>query len=257
MPKFLHGEVEIAFFDEGEGPPVVLVHGFASNKEVNWVYTSWVTELTGARRRVIALDNRGHGESAKLYDPSAYHSATMAEDVRALLDHLDLPHADVIGYSLGARIAAFLALAHPRRVRSAVLGGLGIGLVDGIGDPERIARALEAPTLADISDPGGRMYRAFAEKTHSDLRALAACIRGVRQVLSRDEVGRIAVPVLVAVGANDNIAGSPEALTGLIPGAQVFIIPGRDHMLAVGDRRFKTAVLSFLARGYVEGQVVH
>jgi len=257
MPKFLHGEVEIAFFDEGEGPPVVLVHGFASNKEVNWVYTSWVTELTGARRRVIALDNRGHGESAKLYDPSAYHSATMAEDVRALLDHLDLPHADVIGYSLGARIAAFLALAHPRRVRSAVLGGLGMGLVDGIGDPERIARALEAPTLADISDPGGRMYRAFAEKTHSDLRALAACIRGVRQVLSRDEVGRIAVPVLVAVGANDNIAGSPEALTGLIPGAQVFIIPGRDHMLAVGDRRFKTAVLSFLARGYVEGQVVH
>jgi pimeloyl-ACP methyl ester carboxylesterase len=253
MPKFLHGEVAIAFLDQGEGPPVVLVHGFASNKEVNWVYTSWVTELTRVGRRVIALDNRGHGESAKLYDPSAYHSATMAEDVRALLDHLELQHADVIGYSLGARIAAFLALAHAGRVRSAVLGGLGLGLVDGIGDPERIARALEAPTLADVSDPGGRMYRAFAEKTHSDLRALAACIRGVRQVLSRDEVGRIAVPVLVAVGANDNIAGSPEALAALIPGAQAFVVPGRDHMLAVGDRRFKAAVSSFLARGHVEG----
>jgi pimeloyl-ACP methyl ester carboxylesterase len=257
MPKFLHADVEIAFLDRGEGPPVVLVHGFASNKEVNWVYTSWVTELTGAGRRVIALDNRGHGESAKLYDPSAYHSATMAEDVRALLDHLGLRRADIIGYSLGARIAAFLALAHPTRVRSAVLGGLGMGLVDGIGDPERIARALEAPTLTEISDPGGRMYRAFAEKTHSDLRALAACIRGVRQVLNRDEVGRIAVPLLVAVGANDDIAGSPQALAALIPGAQAFTIPGRDHMLAVGDRRFKTAVLSFLASGNVESQIVH
>jgi len=252
MPKFLHHDVEIAFLDRGEGPPVVLVHGFASNKEVNWVYTGWATELTGAGRRVIALDNRGHGESTKLYDPGAYHSATMAEDVRALLDHLELPHADIIGYSLGARIAAFIALAHPARVRSAVLGGLGMGLVDGIGDPERIARALEAPTLADVSDPGGRMYRAFAEKTHSDLRALAACIRGVRQVLSREEVGRIEVPLLIAVGENDNVAGSPEALAALIPGAQAFTIPGRDHMLAVGDRRFKAAASSFLARGYAE-----
>jgi pimeloyl-ACP methyl ester carboxylesterase len=253
MPKFLRGDVEIAFLDKGEGAPVVLVHGFASNKEVNWAYTGWVTELSRAGKRVIALDNRGHGESTKLYDPGAYHSATMAEDVRALLDHLRLPQADIIGYSLGARIAAFLALAHPMRVRSAVLGGLGMGLVDGIGDPEKIARALEAPTLAEISDPGGRMYRAFAEKTHSDLRALAACIRGVRQILSREEVGRIAAPLLVAVGANDDIAGSPEALAALIPGAQAFTIPGRDHMLAVGDRRFKAAVLSFLARGYVEG----
>lgn len=257
MPKFLHDDVEIAFLDRGEGAPVVLVHGFASNKEVNWTYTGWVTELASAGRRVIALDNRGHGESTKLYEPSAYHSATMAEDVRALLDHLELQQADIIGYSLGARIAAFLALAHPARTRSAVLGGLGMGLVEGIGDPERIARALEAPTLADISDPGGRMYRAFAEKTRSDLRALAACIRGVRQTLSRDEVGRIAAPLLVAVGANDTIAGSPEALAALIPRAQAFTIPGRDHMLAVGDRRFKAEVLSFLARGHVPGDLGH
>src|ERR1700690_3342961 len=123
MPQFLHGDVEIAFLDEGEGPPIVLVHGFASNKAVNWVYPAWISALTAAGRRVIALDNRGHGESTKLYDPSAYHSATMAEDVRALLDHLQLPHADILGYSLGARIVAFLALAHPARVLSAVLGG--------------------------------------------------------------------------------------------------------------------------------------
>ena len=114
MPVFHHGAVEIAYLDEGQGEPIVLVHGFASTKEVNWVHPGWVATLTGAGRRVIALDNRGHGASTKLYDPAAYHSAKMAEDVRALLDHLGIERADVMGYSMGARIAAFLALAHPR-----------------------------------------------------------------------------------------------------------------------------------------------
>src|SRR5437660_10743680 len=169
MPRFTHDGVEIAFLDEGEGEPIVLVHGFASNKEVNWAAPSWMTTLTRAGRRAIALDNRGHGASTKLYDPAAYHSAIMAEDVRALLDHLGLPRADVMGYSMGARIAAFLALAHPARVRSLILGGLGIRLVDGVGLPLAIAEAMEAPTLADVRDPAGRMFRAFAEQTRSDL----------------------------------------------------------------------------------------
>ena len=186
--------------------------------------------------------------STKLYVPAAYHSSLMAEDVRALLDHLGLGHADVMGYSMGARITAFLALAHPERVRSAVLGGLGIRLVDGVGLPETVAQALEAPALADVSDPTGYMFRAFAEQTHSDLRALAACMRGSRQTLNPSEVGRIAMPVLVAVGSRDAVAGSPEQLAALIPGARALIIPGRDHMLAVGDRAFKTGVLEFLAQ---------
>ena len=197
---FKNGEVEIAYLDEGDGEPIVLVHGFASTKEVNWVQPGWVTTLTRAGRRVIALDNRGHGASSKLYDPAAYHSATMAEDVRALLDHLKIERADVMGYSMGARIAAFLTVNHPARVRSAILGGLGIRLVEGVGLPESIAEALEAPSLADVRDPTGRMFRAFAEQTKSDLRALAACIRGSRQTLSREQVAGIRVPVLVAVG---------------------------------------------------------
>src|SRR6478609_1144117 len=162
MPSFRHDDVEIAYLDEGEGAPIVLVHGFASNKEINWVSPGWVTTLTGAGRRVIALDNRGHGGSTKLYDPAAYHSAVMAQDVRALIDHLDLERADVMGYSMGARIAAFFALAHPQRLRRMVLGGLGLHLVDGVGLPESIAEALEAPSIADVRDPMGRMFRAFA-----------------------------------------------------------------------------------------------
>lgn len=248
MPRFAHEDVEIAFLDEGEGEPIVLIHGFASNKEVNWVLPGWVTTLTRAGRRVIALDNRGHGQSTKLYEPAAYHSAIMAQDVRALLDHLALPRADIMGYSMGARIAAFLALADPQRVRAAVLGGLGIHLVDGVGLPETIALALEAPARADVTDPTGLMFRSFAEQTKSDLRALAACMRGSRQTVSAAEVGRIAVPFLVAVGSEDRIAGSPRALAALIPGARALEIPGRDHMLAVGDRAFKQGVLEFLAR---------
>jgi len=248
MPRFSHDGIEIAFFDEGDGEPIVLVHGFASNKEVNWTYPGWVGTLTRAGRRVIALDNRGHGQSTKLYDPAAYHSAVMAEDVRALIDHLGLTRADVMGYSMGARIAAFLALAHPERVRSAVLGGLGIHLVDGGALPDTIAFALEAPSLPDIADPTGHMFRAFAEQTKSDLRALAACIRGSRQMMTRAQAGRIAVPLLTAVGSKDQIAGSADELAALVPGAEALVIPGRDHMLAVGDRAFKSGVLGFLER---------
>jgi pimeloyl-ACP methyl ester carboxylesterase len=248
MPYFAHEDVEIAYLDEGAGEPIVLVHGFASNKEVNWVYPGWVSALTRAGRRVVALDNRGHGASTKLYDPAAYHGRVMAEDVRALIDHLGLPRADVMGYSLGARITAYLALAHSERVRAAVFGGLGIHLVEGAGLPQTIAQALEAPTLADIPDAVGRTFRAFAEQTHSDLRALAACIRGSRQTLGRDEVSRITAPLLVAAGSNDTIAGSPEQLAALVPGAQALVIPGRDHMLSVGDRAFKAGVLAFLER---------
>jgi pimeloyl-ACP methyl ester carboxylesterase len=246
MPSFHNGGVEIAFFDEGSGEPIVLVHGFASNKEVNWVAPGWVTTLTRAGRRVVALDKRGHGASSKLYDPAAYHSATMAEDVRALLDHLKLERADVLGYSMGARIAAFLVLAHPERVRAAVIGGLGIRLVEGVGLPDTIADALEARSLGDVREPVGRIFRAFAEQTRSDLRALAACMRGSRQTLSREQVAGIGVPVLVAVGSKDTVAGSGPALAALIPGARALDIPERDHMLAVGDKVFKQGVLDFL-----------
>lgn len=246
MPSFHHDDVEIAYLDEGAGEPIVLVHGFASTKEVNWVNPGWVRTITGAGRRAIALDNRGHGASSKLYDPAAYHSAIMAEDVRGLLDHLRIQCADVMGYSMGARIATFLTVNHPVRVGSVVIGGLGNRMVEEVGLPDKVAEALEAPSLADVSDPTGRMFRSFAEQTKSDLKALAACIRGNRQTLRREQVAGIRVPVLVAVGTEDKVAGSAQKLAVLIPGGRALDIPNRDHMLAVGDKVFKAAVLDFL-----------
>ncbi|HEY3640317.1 MAG TPA: alpha/beta hydrolase [Xanthobacteraceae bacterium] len=247
MPRFRHDDVEIAFLDEGEGEPMVLVHGFASNAVVNWVQPGWVSFLKAAGRRVIALDNRGHGASTKLYDPAAYHSARMAADVAALLDHLGLSRADVMGYSMGARITAFLAMDNPLRVRSAIFGGLGSRLVEGMGAPEDVAEALEASSLAAVSDPRARMFRIFAEQTESDLRALAACMRGSSQTLTPAQLATIQVPALVAIGSKDVIAGSAAALATLLPAGEALEIPGRDHMTAVGDKVFKQGVLSFLA----------
>ena len=129
-----------------------------------------------------------------------------------------------------------------------VLGGLGNHLVDGVGLPESIADALEAPSLDDVTDKQGRVFRAFAQQTKSDLKALAACIRGSRQVLTKAEIGTIGIPVLVAIGTKDDVAGSAQELAALIPGAEALDIPDRDHMLAVGDKVFKAGVLDFLGR---------
>ncbi|WP_029006178.1 alpha/beta fold hydrolase [Azorhizobium doebereinerae] len=247
MPSFLSDGLELAYLDEGEGAPVLLIHGFASTKEINWVYPGWVKTLNDAGRRVIAFDHRGHGASAKLYDPAEYHTGLMAGDAYNLLHTLGIPQADVIGYSMGARVTAQLAISHPEVVRKAVLGGLGIHLVDGVGLPQTIADALEADSLDDVSDPMGRMFRAFADSNKADRKALAACIRGSRQSLSRDEVAQIQQPVLVAVGTRDLIAGDAHALAALLPHGRALDIPNRDHNPAVGDKAFKQGVLDFFA----------
>jgi pimeloyl-ACP methyl ester carboxylesterase len=248
MPSFHNGAVEIAYLDEGEGDPIVLVHGFASSKNVNWVYPTWVSELKKHNRRVIALDNRGHGDSSKLYDSEQYGIGAMAADVRALMAHLDIARTDMMGYSMGARITAYIAYSHPEMIRSAIFGGLGIGLIKGGGPGENVATALEADSLDDVTDPVGRTFRAFADQTRSDRRALAACLRGSRRLMTQDEAASIKVPMLIAVGTTDEISGSAQELQKVIAGSEVLDIPNRDHMRAVGDRVYKEGVLDFLAR---------
>ena len=239
--------VEIAFLDEGSGPPILLIHGFASNAATNWVDPGWVRHLVRDGYRVVALDNRGHGASQKLYDPAAYRTAIMAEDARRLLDHLHIEQAHVMGYSMGARITAQLALAHPNRVRTAIIAGLGINMIYGLAGAEPIAAALEAQRLEDVTDAEARTFRIFADQTRSDRHALAACIRGTRESMTAEAVARIACPVLVAVGTADTVAGSGPELARLIPGARALDITGRDHMRAVGDRVYKDGVTAFLS----------
>ncbi|MBS0238026.1 MAG: alpha/beta hydrolase [Proteobacteria bacterium] len=248
MDYFDSDGVEIAYLDTGGGDgklPVLLIHGFASNVATNWANTGWVSFLTKAGYRVIAFDNRGHGESQKLYDLVDYGAPLMAEDARRLLDHLGIARVNVIGYSMGARIAAFLALAHPERVARVVFGGLGINMVRGMAGTGPIARALEATSIEDVTNPTARTFRAFAEQTKSDLKALAACIRSARAPISAEMAGEIAAPVLVAVGETDVIGGSADELAALIPGARAYTIPDKDHNRAVGDRSFKAETLAF------------
>ncbi len=244
--SFTHDGLDLAYFDVGSGEPILLIHGFASTASVNWVHPGWLKTLGEAGYRVIALDNRGHGKSDKPHDPERYYPRLMAGDAAALLDHLGIENAHVMGYSMGARIAANLALADPEKVRGLIFGGLGIALCDGAGDWDPIAEALRAPSLDDVTHERGRMFRAFADQTRSDRIALAACIETSRELVSREDVGRIAAPTLIGVGTRDDLAGSAQTLAGLMQNARALDIPNRDHMLAVGDKVFKQAVLDFL-----------
>ena len=246
--RFQHDGFDFAFFDEGQGEPVLLIHGFASSSKVNWISTGWTSFLEEFGFRVIAFDNRGHGQTSKSYAEADYAPGKMAGDAASLLSHLGIARAHVIGYSMGARIAAFLAFEAPDLVQTVTFGGLGDGMVKGVGDWDLIASALLSDAPETIADPRGASFRKFADKTHSDRRALAACIVRSRELVTPAQLAYIMAPALVAVGANDDLAGSAQALASAMPSAEAFEIAGRDHMLAVGDRSFKKAALDFFHR---------
>jgi pimeloyl-ACP methyl ester carboxylesterase len=248
MHHFTHDGFDLAYMDRGDGEPVLLIHGFASNARVNWEAPGWISTLNDAGYRTVAIDNRGHGHSSKSHDAQDYHPSAMAGDALALLDHLGVTAAHVMGYSMGARISAFLAIQAPHRARSLVFGGLGGGMVKGVGDWDPIAAALLAPDPSAITDARGAAFRKFADQTKSDRLALAACIQTSRDLITPRDLRQLPMPVLVAAGSLDDISGDPYELAAMMPDAGGFVIEGRDHMMAVGDRSFKKAVLAFLAR---------
>lgn len=249
MQKFNSAGVEIAFSDEGQGAPVLLIHGFASNGRVNWQATGWTKVLLEAGYRVIAIDNRGHGESEKLYHAEQYSAPVMADDAARLLLHLGIERAAVMGYSMGARISAFLCMQHSALVSRAVFAGLAERMVLGVPGAEAIADGLLAATARDVVDAGARSFRIFAENTKSDLKALSACMRSSRVKIKAEALAGISCPVLVVAGEVDDVAGAVQPLVDLIPGAKGVVLPGRNHMNAVGDVGYKRAVLGFLAEG--------
>ena len=244
------GRVNLSWLEAGDpgGVPVLLLHGFASSAEVNWKLTGWIDLLARAGGRVIAVDHRGHGASQKFYDPADYGPDVFAADAVALLDHLGVEKADVIGYSMGARVTLWLAAHHADCVRCAVICGMGEHMFGGRGNNEVIAAGLEAERAETIENETARTFRRFAERTGSDLLALAACIRPSRTRLTPDDARAVSVPVLIAVGTADDVAGDPQPLADLIAGSEVFRAEGRDHMKATGAPEIKDAVLDFLDR---------
>ncbi|WP_019223303.1 alpha/beta fold hydrolase [Bartonella rattaustraliani] len=245
---FEYDGLRFAYREEGQGAAVLLIHGFGSSARVNWYATGWFGILTQAGYRVIAFDNRGHGDSIKSYDPAFYTPQAMASDAMKLLEHLGVSRAHVMGYSMGARISAFMALSYPTYVHSVIFGGLGIGMVTGAGNWKPVAEALLAEDISTITNPRGLMFRKFADQTKSDKRALAACVVTSKQELTASEVYKIKQPALVAVGSLDEIGGEAEPLAALLPYGEALSIPGRDHMLAVGDKVYKKGVIDFLSR---------
>lgn len=239
---------DISFLDEGEGEVILLVHGFGSNKEVNWVNTGWVKLLVETGYRVIAMDNRGHGQSQKFHTLEDYSLSKMANDCIELLDYLKVKKCHIMGYSMGARICSKLAMEHGARVDKVILAGNGYGMVDGAGDWTPVRDALLAPSLSDVTDERGRRFRAFADQTKSDHKALAMCVMSVRELLTEEQFESLNNQVLVAIGTLDDVAGSPEKLIALIPNAQYLPIPRRDHMRAVGDKVYMQGVIEFLAK---------
>jgi pimeloyl-ACP methyl ester carboxylesterase len=248
MPDFVSQGSRLSYVSEGEGDPILLIHGFASNVETNWRGPGWIAALIQAGFRVIAFDHRGHGKSDKAYDSSLYTIEALALDAVALLDALGIQRADLMGYSMGARVSALIGIEHPDRVRSLILGGMGTRLFTGAPKSDEIAEALEAPSLADVTDDYARTFRRFADATRGDRAALAACIRAPRTPLPPERLATIKAPTLVAVGTEDVVSGPAQPLADAIPGAEVLDIPGRDHNRAVGDRVFREGALAFLAR---------
>lgn len=233
---------KIAYEDQGDGPVVVLLHGFASDSYINWVRPGIVDALADAGYRVVTVDMRGHGASDKPHDPEAYGGDTMARDVSALIDHLGLDTVHVVGYSMGAWVAVHLCRSEDR-VRSAVLGGIGEAMLTAEPDREAVAAALVATDPTAITDPRGRSFRQFADLTGADREALAAIQRAPsRRPETLDDVD---VPVLVLCGSDDDLAGSPEGLAAKIPGARAAVVGGT-HLNVLNNPEFHEAVVEFL-----------
>ncbi len=243
---------EIFFTDHGTGDGVILVHGFAASSEENWVKAGWISMLTRAKRRVVSIDLRGHGQSAKFYQPADYSLEAMAGDVVAVVEHLEIKKPDLIGFSLGARVVLEVLRMRPERFLLGVLCGVGDFLVNPREerDPEIGAKAMEAASAEEIGDDMAKRFRLFAERQGQDLKALAAVSRGLAAMgrpWTREMLASIKNEILVIAGAGDDLAGPPEPLAGYFPNAKAKRIAGCGNMDCLTQPMFKAAVMDFLA----------
>jgi pimeloyl-ACP methyl ester carboxylesterase len=240
--------VRIRYVERGAGEPVVLVHGYTQTLDSNWIDTGVFANLA-KDHHVIAFDLRGHGKSGKPHDPAAYGREIVQDAIR-LLDHLKIPQAHLVGYSLGASIVAKLLTTDPNRFLTATLGA-GSGYRNWTAEDDKVTESWAAELETDV--PFRRLVtgitpidepkrteediraRSGALAAINDLKALAAYNRGgLRELEANDaEVAAIKVPVLGIVGSADgNLRGFRELQT-LLPSLKLVVIDGATH---AGDR---------------------
>lgn len=251
--------IRIRYSVQGEGEPVVLIHGFGVNPAIQWDLPGVAPKLA-KQFKVITIDNRGHGRSSKPRDPDKYGMA-MVEDVVALLDHLEIRKAHIVGYSMGSFITQKLMTTHPERVRTATLGGAGwvekmdSGFVEGLAADLEGGRGIGL--LLDRLTPVGKP-KMNAEQLKSvnqmfgllnDPKALAAVLRGWKQLaVSEAALKGCMVPTLALIGGDDPLKDGVDALPGRLTNLRVVVIPGADHMDAYGRPEFIKELQAFLAR---------
>ncbi|MEM6702571.1 MAG: alpha/beta hydrolase [Acidobacteriota bacterium] len=251
---FVSDGAKIRYIEAGQGEPVVLIHGFTASAEANWVLPGIYNKL-GEDFRVIAIDNRGHGKSDKPHDAGEYGDK-MVNDVVALLDHLELEKAHVVGYSMGGLITMRLLALAPERVLSATVGGAG-WRPPGVEDPlmETLAKSLEsgqgAGPLIEALNPVGaepptQEQIAMANQmilAQNDPKALAAVIRGMANLgVERDTLEKNSVPTLALIGSLDPLKEGVDAMDGVMKELTVQVIDGADHMTALMSPQYSQAM---------------
>jgi len=224
---------------------IVLLHGFSANRYENFKRMGWYDAVAGKGLRGLALDHRGHGESAKPHEAEKYARETLARDVFALMDHAGIERAHLLGFSMGSHVALTAALLDGGRIDHLVVGGVGGRIFEPARDPDAMAQAMEAATPDAITDPMLKSFRHFADEQKEDRLALAACSRGPRTPFTPDTLMGIRRPTLVVAGIRDQLAGPPQGLADAIPGAKAATVPGCDHFSLVSHGLFKASVFDF------------
>lgn len=256
MTFFENNGIKIHYEIEGEGPDLIMIHGFSSNIEANWRVTNWISTLKDDNR-LILIDCRGHGKSDKPTDPIHY-GRNIPEDIIKLMDYLSIQKANFFGYSMGARLTFYTLVNHPNRVNCAILGGYILPPIQGKRPAlpfDAIINGLKADNIDQVKDPLAKDFRRTAESKGANLNAFAAVLEGYKQdpedlYASRSEckkiLEKISVPVLTVLGSDDFLQGDKAAIANLVPNACHFQIQGKDHIAVVQDPKFKMIVKAFL-----------
>jgi pimeloyl-ACP methyl ester carboxylesterase len=236
---------ELAWHELGEGRPVLLLHGLFSDADTNWLRFGHAAEIAKRGFRTVMPDLRGHGESARPHEASAYPPDILARDGQALVAHLGLEDYDLGGYSLGARTAVRMVVrgARPRRL---IVSGMGLGGLLRTGARSAHFKAILNGLGTHERGSPEWMAEAFLKTTGGDPEALLPLLESFVDS-SEAELRAISMPTLVLSGAHDRDNGSAEALADLLPEAHYVEVPG-NHMSAVTKPDLGIAMADFLAR---------